>query len=356
MIKKINISKCVLVLGLLMTISFSIVAQQYSNYITPVYTKVYGAQIENLVSVSDGKQLTFNEIQNNFDVNHDGFMVYYEPKNKNNSNPNTLLMSLYNGSNKILDIFYENHLTLKIRRYHNVNTNTYVDYVLFDKLYTESNHYPLYKIYFSSNFIWIEDSEYGFLTPTAHSPLFWGLDIEGNTNTQAFIQKSSNAKIRLYETFISAGYTDEDIQIYGFNTSELLTKLNTNFINSSSSTIKSAELQSNLIADFVDKDQLLFNEKKSEIVEDDIIRIAPNPVRSGSSLKIFFGKPAIEDEKIKFNLFDLMGRAVLTKEVKVNKGIHEVLLQLPASLPKGEYILNFSSANKNKVAKKIIIN
>jgi len=359
MIKIINIIKKTNVWQLVLMLPLALSAQQVtSTYVTPSYTKVYEAEVDRLPDVWNGdKKFVFSNISNDFDATHDGFMVLYEPYKKTSEGANELLMSLYNGSNKLLEIFHENNQTLKLRRYHNINTSTYVDYVLLDKLVTIKDKWPIYKIYFSSHFIWIEDSIFG--EPTSHnrghSPLFWGLDISGDANLQLFTKKSPNAEIHLSQ-YHRGVYSGKDLQIFGFNTATLLAELNQNFASAPLAT-NNARKKENKITDFIDKDALLLQQQA--LIEDKetlskAITISPNP--TSSLLNIVFEKRKLgTSDNLIFNLSDVSGRVILSDEIQIKSGVYQKQITLPNSLPKGIYFFNFSLGIE-KGSKKLLVN
>ena len=358
MIKIINIIKKTKVWQLVLILPLALSAQQEnSTYTTPSYTKVYEAEVDKLPNLSNGdKEFVFSNILNNFDATHDGFMVYYEPTVKTLGNANEILMTLYKGGGiKVLEIFYENNQTLKLRRYHNINTSTYVDYVLLDKLV--SFEWPIYKIYFSSHFIWIEDLIYGAKDKgyRGHSPLFWGLDISGDANLQLFTKKSPNAKIHLRQHY-TGYYSGNDLQIFGFNTATLLAELNQNFASAPLAT-NIARKKENKITDFIDKDALLLQQQA--LIEDEetlskAITISPNPTSSLLNIVFEKGKLGTSDNLI-FNLSDVSGRVILSDEIQIKSGVYQKQITLPNSLPKGIYFFNFSLGIE-KGSKKLLVN
>ena len=297
--KQLHKIRCTSLILLLIPV---LVLAQETNYITPQYTKVFGDQIEDLPGtggIGDNyKYLTFDNISNDFG-NNDGFMVFYEPNRYYTSGGthDVILMGFYNNNNKLLEIYYKGE-TLLLRRYD--NNQVFIDYVLFDKMFYKDFVWPKFKIYVTGHFIWIEDGEYGYTTPNAHSPLFWGIDISRNTNISSFTQRSSNAKIQLYQNYISSYYTDEDIQIYAFKLSDLNKELR-NYTRGNYGAAKSAGGKNN---DFIVKTLAV-----EDVIVNRIFGVYPNPVKD----ELFITLSSNKNNKIE--LIDIQGRLLYQAEV-----------------------------------------
>ncbi|MDR0573315.1 MAG: hypothetical protein LBG96_04675 [Tannerella sp.] len=229
-----------LLFSLLCCKTMTLVAQQVAgpfNYSPPDYTISWNDDTD---SVFASRQVEMSNVPRN-PLKNDGVMVAFDMTLASSEN-NKPIVSFYDrgfGSDPILHIYYSNNSIIIARQPTEWQGNTY-HYSCYDKIFdftTSGNNKFQVKIYITSRFIFFA-ARVAMTNDNYLSPFFFGLDAKGESVMQKYIQRSSDAFIRVGDYNTSSSYQPyiSIVELYSFNYNTLQQELQNNFSSPNSPT------------------------------------------------------------------------------------------------------------------------
>ncbi len=305
-------------------------------YDTPLGTIVHTWQ----QSEFNNEVLSFSDI-NPLAGRFDGLMIRFSATMDLTRLNNLLSFSTDNFSSMVVEVFYQSN-TLKLRRY--LDENVYYDYVLLDPLF-ETNQSPEegtweVRFYFTSSFFWIQTEISGVTNQHYLSPVYWGMDFIGSTNMTHFLNRATNAKLKMGALGNANSFSiAKQVEMYAFNYSALQSDIQQNFSNNLNSSVASRAIT---------HESSSLKDNFQQIGE---VKIYPNPSQDGiykitsNTLNAIKGPIAI---------YDLSGQLIYEKEVDVEQEKNSIILDL-SHLTKSIYVFKVQMGD-NLISRFLITN